>query len=238
MLNSIDKASKTKRILKEIISFPCLNCRNETAENNGFCHNCFSKLPFVQEPLCKICGAENDGIFEMCSKCLKEDQRIWKKGISLMRLEGIGQQLVHRLKYGNETALARALGKIAAEKLKKTDLDFDCIVPIPLHWTRRLTRGYNQTALLAKVISKEIQIPAINILKRTKYTKRQAVLGRKKRLKNLDGAFAVKNRMNCENRKILLIDDVMTTGTTLSIATKTLLDQKAANVKVFVILRA
>ncbi len=155
-----------------------------------------------------------------------------------MRLEGVGQQLVHRLKYGNETALARTLGKIAAEKVKTSAIQIDCIVPIPLHWTRRLTRGYNQTALLAQVISEELKIPLKKLIKRTRYTPKQAKLGRKQRLKNLDGAFAVRNLKNCENSKILLIDDVMTTGTTLSVATKTLLNGGAKTVNVLAVLRA
>ena len=253
------------KLLKEIISFPCLQCGELPAKENGFCSPCLKRLPFVLEPHCIGCGAENDGIFDLCGKCLKEKKRPWSYAVALMRMEGDGQQLIHRMKYGNDTALARALGEMAAEKIEtelwkhqipknrkdatppeKTENSYkikslnivDCIVPVPLHWTRRLTRGYNQTALLAQIISKKIDIPVKHLLKRTKFTPKQANLNRKKRLKNLDDAFAVKNRKFCENRKILLIDDVMTTGTTLSVASQTMLDAGAEEVNVLVLLRA
>ena len=226
------------KIIEEIISFPCLNCGRKIAQEYGFCKQCFQQFPFILAPACPGCGAENDGIFEICSKCLKETPRAWKRAVSLMRMEGAGQDLIHRLKYYNDTALARAMGEIAAEKIDKSSIDIDCIVPVPLHWMRRLTRGYNQAELLAQVISKNINIPHKNLLKRIKHTPRQANLARKQRLKNLDGAFSINKRKNCTNLKILLIDDVMTTGTTLNAASQVLVNAGATEVNVLSLLRA
>jgi ComF family protein len=227
-----------KRIIKEIISYPCLNCGNKVAEKYGFCHHCFKDLPFILKPQCPGCGAENDGIFELCSKCLKEEKRHWTIGISLMRMEGTAQKLIHHLKYSDDTALARAMGKIAADKIADSLIHPDCIVPIPLHWRRRLKRGYNQTNLIAQIISKQLDIPLVKLLKRVKATPRQAQLDRKQRLKNLDGAFAVTGKKHCGKLKILLIDDVMTTGTTLNAAAETLISAGADEVNVLAILRA
>jgi len=225
-------------IIKEIISLPCLICGSRIAEKNGFCNQCFNELPFILEPHCHTCGAENDGIFELCSKCLKEEKRVWKQGISLMRMEGTAQKLIHQMKYSDDTAIARAVGNIAAQKIEKIAIKLDCIVPVPLHWTRRLARGYNQTALVAQIISKKINIPVKKVIKRVKATPKQASLDRKQRLKNLDGAFTPAASEKCKNLKILLIDDVMTTGTTLNAASQTIIDAGASEVNVLALLRA
>jgi competence protein ComFC len=226
------------KALLELNTIPCLNCGENMIDKSSLCNTCFKALPFVLTPDCPACGSENDGIFDVCPKCLKEEKRPWKKAVAIMRMEGTGQELIHRFKYGNETSIARIMGELSADKIQKKKIDFDCIVPVPLHWTRRLTRGYNQTELFASIIAKQTKKPLTKLLKRVKYTKKQASLERKKRLKNLDGAFAVRKPKNCENRKILLVDDVMTTGTTLSIAAAALLKAGAAEVNVLVLLRA
>ncbi len=227
-----------RKILEEINVLPCLNCGEQVVETTGLCSACLKSLPFILDPVCPGCGAENDGIFDVCRKCLKEKNRPWQTAFALMRMEGTGQDLIHRLKYGNETAIARSMGELAAGKINKAEITFDCIVPIPLHWTRRTSRGYNQTALFGSVLAKKTDTPLKPLLKRIKATPKQANLDRKKRLKNLTGAFIVKKKSDCEKRRILLVDDVMTTGTTLSAATQTLLDAGAEEVDVLVLLRA
>ena len=228
-------------INREINALPCLLCGEYIAESAGFCLSCLKSLPFVMPPLCNGCGAENDGIFEICQKCLKEEKRPWNRAFALMRMEGAGQELIHRFKYGGETALARAMGELASEKIISAEAvkELDCIVPIPLHWRRRVIRGYNQTLLFAGILSKHTGIPVIPILRRVKATPKQAKLDRKNRLRNLDGAFAVrKGKLHDGTRRILLVDDVMTTGTTLSKATQVLLDNGALKIDVLVLLRA
>jgi competence protein ComFC len=141
-----------EKILREINPGLCLNCSEKTVEKAGLCNSCFNSLPLVLNPGCPACGAENDGIFEICPKCVKEEKRPWAKAIALMRMEGTGQELIHRFKYGNETAVARLMGELAAERIKKENIEFDFIVPVPLHFTRQLTRGYNQTELFSLIV--------------------------------------------------------------------------------------
>ena len=227
-----------KKLILTVAPPICIACGKNMSDSNGLCNKCLKKLPIVLPPLCTGCGAENDGIFDICPKCLKEQKRPWKSAYALMRMEGEGKKLIHRFKYSDDTTLARFFSVAASEKIIGSDNKPDIIVPVPLHWTRRLTRGYNQSALFANFISKQTRIPYRSILKRVKKTPRQVKLNREKRMKNMDGAFTVKKKSTCENRRILLVDDVMTTGTTLTYAAKALLEASAKEVNVLVILRA
>ena len=225
-------------IINEIDASPCVYCGRCLPDESGFCKECYKLIPFIRQPFCPACGAENDGIFDLCGKCLKEDKRLWSRAIAVMRMEGAGREMIHRLKYGKETAIARALANLAVNTWQSIVEDADIIVPTPLHWTRQLFRGYNQSELFANILATKINIPCKNILKRIKMTAQQASLKREQRKKNLIGAFSVKKEAICRNHTILLLDDVMTTGATLSSATSTLLDAGAKNVKVLVLARA
>lgn len=226
------------KLVQEFDSFPCVSCGNDMPHESGFCQECLKRLPLIYEPRCPGCGAENDGIFDLCGKCLKEDKRIWEQACSIMRMDGLARELIHRYKYGKETAIAGALGGIAAKIWQESGQQADIIVPTPLHWTRQFMRGYNQSELLAEIIAEKTNIPCRKILKRCKMTSKQANLDRKQRKKNLIGAFSVKKEAICRNSIILLLDDVMTTGTTLSTAASALLHAGAKQVKVLVLARA
>jgi len=190
---------------------------------------------FVSLPFCPGCGGELDGVLEICRKCLREEKRLWKKAVSVFRMTGTAQELIHRYKYSNTPEMARPFGKLAAEALIKNGIKVDFIVPTPLHWLRSFLRGFNQATLLAEVISEETGIPVMDIMKRTKWTKQQARLSRKERKKNLKGAFSVKKQEICKNRSILLLDDVMTTGSTLSAAAAELMKAGAHEINVLVL---
>ena len=225
--------------LSETMPAPCAACGVEVPVKHGFCEACHSLLPLIfDDDRCPACGAENDGIFDFCSKCLKEDERPWVNAVAVMRMQGLGSELIHRFKYGNETSLARSLGELAAAAILNSGLDADLIVPVPLHWSRALSRGYNQTRLLCGIISKETGIPMRSILRRTRATPKQASLGRERRKKNLVEAFAVRSQSYCEGRKILLVDDVFTTGSTLIAAAETLNKSGAAQVSILTLVRA
>lgn len=121
-------------------------------------------------------------------------------------------------------------------KLYAQDFTPDVIVPIPLHWIRHMTRGYNQAAEVAQLLAKSLDVPCKKLLRRKRKTKIQATLDAKNRLKNLTNAF-----MSCDDdlhhQNILLVDDVFTTGSTLQAATQELLDHNAGNIAVITIAR-
>ncbi|MBN1863668.1 MAG: ComF family protein [Victivallales bacterium] len=222
--------------LSLVDSFPCVYCSKHVPEGSGtMCEECMGNMPFVIEPRCPGCGAENDGIFDLCGKCLKEDTRPWLVATALMRMEGAGRELIHRLKYGRDTSVARFLGEKAAGAWKTPAL-VDVVVPVPLHWTRLIVRGFNQSELIAQIFSKNSGISLIRLLRRCHMTRKQANLDRESRRSNLVGAFEVCGV--CEGLRVLLVDDVLTTGATLTSASETLLNAGAKEVNILVAARA
>ncbi len=203
----------------------CYICREKKAESTHLCAECRRDLPAIKPPYCPGCGGENDGIFDLCPKCLKEEKRPWKNAIAAMNYEDSFIKTIQDFKYNGNSHLARLLGELAAEKWKERDLQADCVVPVPMHWTRRIFRGYNQTELIASVFCKSTRIPMVKLLKRVRSTPKQAKLSREQRKKNLNGAFKISGfeRDFKKTRSILLLDDVITTGATLETASRVLL---------------
>ena len=149
------------------------------------------------------------------------------------------RRIPYRIKYHGDTAAGRYFGEILGKRLVSARHfnDADMVIPVPLHWQRKWARGYNQAELLCNVIGQETGIPVRNLLRRKKWTRQQARLDRKQRIRNLHQAFSIIDSTNCRNRCILLVDDVMTTGSTLSAAAETLLGAGAAEVDVLVLAR-
>ena len=137
----------------------------------------------------------------------------------------------------NVLMVEEALGRLAAGLLTETASLYDAVVPVPLHWTRFLRRGYNQSALFAEELSRWTGIPVRRMLRRKRRTPRQAFLTRNERNLNIRGAFSIFDSTAAEKRSILLVDDVMTTGATLGEAAGVLLNSGAARVDVLVIAR-
>jgi ComF family protein len=129
--------------------------------------------------------------------------------------EGTLRELVHLFKYGRMKPLAKTLAAHLAGALPR-DKRFDVVVPMPLHWRREWQRGFNQSALLARATARRCGIPMLNAVRRTRATATQAGLSNARRRENVAGAFRVRKTALVEGRRILLIDDVMTTGATAS----------------------
>jgi ComF family protein len=129
--------------------------------------------------------------------------------------EGTLRQLIHLFKYKRMKPLAKELSAQLARALPR-DQRFDIVVPMPLHWRRHWQRGFNQSELLARATARRSGIRMVNAVRRTRATATQAGLSNAKRRENVAGAFRVKNRGLVEGLRILLIDDVMTTGATAS----------------------
>jgi ComF family protein len=146
------------------------------------------------------------------------------------------RELIHLFKYSQIRPLAGPLGALIARAIPR-EHRFDLIVPMPLHWKKRWSRGYNQSELLAKEIARRWGVPVGNIVRRVKPTAPQAGLSNSKRRLNVRGAFRMRKRANVKGLRMLLIDDVLTTGATASACASVLKRAGASHVAVAVVAR-
>jgi ComF family protein len=143
--------------------------------------------------------------------------------------EGVLRQLIHIFKFEGVRTLQRPLGALLAQALPR-ESSFDAIVPMPLHWRRRWQRGFNQSELLAREIARKWGVPVRALVRRKRATAPQAGLTSAQRRKNVEGAFEVKKGRRLKGMRLLLIDDVLTTGATASACARALKRAGAAQV--------
>lgn len=212
--------------------FRCPMCMTRSGNGqNEICPECRETLPLLSvENRCHGCGGPNESALAVCSACMEFPKRRYQDALAVMEYAGPGRTLIQKMKFCNHPELARPLAHLALEKLKESGMEFEVIVPVPLHWRRFLTRSYNQTTLLASLISQATGKPVVNALKKTRFTPHQSRLKKSERQKNLKHSFAI-NSPDIAGKQILLIDDVITTGATADAAAKVLLENGAANVK-------
>jgi len=220
----------------------CPGCGEIVAQDGGFCVDCWSSLPFIPAPVCARCGVDLPELAEdgaECGACLA-DPPPFVRVRAVTWFEGVSRTLVHRLKYGRRTGHARIMaGHIA--RLLPEDACNALLVPVPLHRWRIWSRGFNQSALIARALARrtglEIELDAVRRVKRTPPLH---ALGRTARQRAVRGAFAL-SRAGAEKmrgRHVILIDDVWTTGATVTACARVLLDEGAARVDVLCWARA
>jgi len=207
------------------------------------CDGCREKILAVSSPLCTICGvpfATENGIDHPCGHCLTT-RRPFAGARAAARFEGPLQELIHRFKYGKKIHLSRPLGLLTATALG----DFhparsaDYIVPVPLHRKRLRARGFNQSQLIGQVLAKSWGIPlSVNNLRRIRWTDPQTGLSAAERERNIRGAFAVVAPNRLAGKRLLLVDDVYTTGSTITECAKYLLQSGAKEVHVVTVARS
>ena len=235
MQNLTQKASR----LVASVLFPdtCLACRMHVAARGTLCPDCWGRLHFIAEPVCAVSGTPFQHEFgdNMISAEALADPPPWRRARAAVLHDGIARQLVQRLKYGDQTELAPWMAQWMLRAGRALVRECDVVVPVPLHARRYLARRYNQSAELARAIAAESGLafePAA--LARIKATRRQVGLTAAQRQANVRGAFRVpaESEIAVAGRSVLLVDDVYTTGATISAAAKVLLRAGAANVDV------
>jgi ComF family protein len=214
----------------------CRICRARL-ENGGFiCAQCEKLSSRLQTPFCSACKQIiSIEAGSPCPSCLKPTSMpVFALGVFDLH----NRELIHRLKYyGDEPAgrfLGTALGKFVTGFNSKPACD--AIVPVPLHWTRKWSRGFNQSLILARALSKTTGLPMLPALRRVKRTKDQTRLSRQERLANVRGAFRVVR--DVKGKRLLLLDDVTTTGATLEECRRVLENAGASQISAAVVAMA
>ena len=213
------------KILEIFFPSHCISCEKIISRQALFCSNCWQKLQFISEPKCQICSypfeIEIKNAAPFCGKCLGEKPS-FDRSITIFRYGDVIRKAISDLKYRDSTFLARKFAGILFSKIKSEIEDCDIICAVPLHPQRLRKRKFNQAAMIAKFLCKEKFIP--DLLWKTTNTIPQIQLRKKQREKNLKRVFLVnkKYRALVKDKKILLFDDVMTTGATLENCAKAL----------------
>ena len=199
----------------------CAACRAPVAPNETLCRSCFDEAPRIVAPFCEKCSQPFPGAITDTFTCANCEDRVlhFDAAVSAYRSRGVVRKVVHDFKYGRQLHLRHLLGQWLADALHDPRLagrQFDLSVPVPLHSTRQRERGFNQAELLALELQSASRIPARDLLQRTRYTTTQTQFDRTERMENLRGAFRLRRGCAVQGLRVLLVDDVLTTGSTLS----------------------
>lgn len=230
------------KFLELIFPSHCLYCDKIISKNSLFCSNCWPKLKFITKPKCKICShpfeIEITNMQPLCAACLSKKPS-FDKSITIFRYNYVIKKIIRDLKYYNQTFIAKKIAKILANKIKNRLDEYDALIAVPLHRDRLRKRRYNQSHLICKELSKLFPQLAFyhDLMFRVKNTEPQSLLRRKQRKKNLKRAFLVnkKYRDFIKGKRILLLDDVITTGATLESCAKELKRRKAQEITVITV---
>jgi ComF family protein len=200
-----------------------------------FCDACQARIEPPPAPACIHCGQPQDAE-QLCPTCRETPSSLDRIACSAIFAHPL-RDAIHELKYNDGRSLARPLGARMAAAWLQGNFAADIIIPVPLHTARQAERGYNQAALLARIVSREVGVPlGESALVRTKATQQQAMLKAIERRENVKDAFAC--RSDVTGKHVVLVDDVCTTGSTLEACAAALRASGAASVWAFTLARA
>lgn len=215
----------------------CIACRRATESHFALCPECWTKMRFIEKPYCDRLGTPFDIDFGqpgLLSPQALANPPVFSRARSVVRFDdGPARIIVYRLKYYDRLELARPVGRWMARAGAELLDDADLLAPVPMHRLRLIGRKHNQAAILAQAVSRETGVPAcMNALERVKATPPQVGLSRTQRTTNLQGAFRIgeNGKLAVLDKKIVLIDDVMTSGATANAAARALLRAGARRV--------
>ena len=208
------------------------------------CAACLLEVePLAAEYFCRQCRTPFQNRFPLdeegrCALC-RLGARGFDAAYCFGAYEGTLRELIHVYKYGKVRTLAQPLGAFLGRALAR-DERYDLVTPVPLHWRRRWQRGFNQSELLAREIGRRSGIPFAHTLRRIRSTSAQAGLSNTARRRNVAAAFAARRALRADalrGRHVLLVDDVMTTGSTAAACAQALKNAGAARVALLTVAR-
>ena len=208
----------------------CAGCGCIVADVHSFCTDCWTEVEFLGETECVTCGLPLEATeAQTCGVCLAKPPRIARTRAAVA-YDDLSRSLAIRLKYGRKVAIARTMARYMAPLV--ADSSEPILVPVPLHRTRLWQRGFNQSALVARELSRRLKVPADNLaLRRSRRTPPLKGMSPIQRRKTVAGAFEVRNKAAVAGKTVILIDDVLTTGSTAEACARTLQRAGAARVE-------
>ncbi|QGM81144.1 phosphoribosyltransferase family protein [Otariodibacter oris] len=222
------------------LAFRCFNCQQSLAiDHHGFCSQCYKKIK--KHPYCGCCGSKLLNYHNGCGKCLSLKYK-WHNIIQVSEYSPLLAGWIHQFKfhkaYHFDQALARLLLLAVKNAQRELSLSLpEVIMPVPLHWQRYWSRGYNQSELISVHLSRLLNIPLdIDSLSRIRATPPQRELSAKERKKNLAQAF--KYQPQKHYKRVAIIDDVVTTGSTMNAICRELLKNEVEEIQVWTLARA
>lgn len=224
----------------------CAGCRQSWIHGDqGFwCDACLDELPWLESPICPQCGRpfpkSPSAPDHLCGDCL-QSLFFFDSARSATHHAGVVRQRIHQLKFGGQLHWVPPLAELLVRLVRREAafLRVDMISPVPLHIKRLRQRGFNQAGLLAQSLGRQLGVPVhFDCLARTCWTEPQTRLNREQRLHNVKDAFQVGDIGKVRKRRVLIVDDVYTTGTTLNECAKTLKAAGASEVHAVTVSRA
>jgi ComF family protein len=211
---------------------PCVLC-GSMSHDGQWCTACDRALPYLDAPHCPVCALPSPH-GEVCGHCLAHPPLL-SRSVAVFGYAFPLDKLIHAMKYGEQLALAHALGNKLASRIGKDNLP-DCVIPMPLHPAKLRARGFNQSLLLAKKVSCELDIKLLaHACRRVRDTPSQSALPWKERKSNVRGAFECDTDLS--GRRVALVDDVLTTGASMNALAEAVLKRGATEVRAWVVAR-
>lgn len=191
------------------------------------CRTCWTAIRPITPPVCDVCGDPLPRPDERCHVCSRTEHAV-ERSRSIGDYEGTLREVIHAMKYGGRRSLARPLAALMKQHGGHVLDGVDAVVPVPLHWRRQYQRGFNQARELARFLGP----PLLDVLRRRRATRAQVELAADQRRANVAGAFVLRRCVSVpfRGRKLLLVDDVSTTGATLESCARVLRDAGASHV--------
>ena len=220
-----------------VADYNCIVCDRELEKSGRYriCNSCYAKLEVIGDRACLKCGKMLFSEEQYCLDC-QNHEKTFDRAIAPLAYSGAATALVMNLKFHGKKYLAPPMGKWMSDKLLESELVADAVIPVPLHPNRLKERGFNQSELLAEEIASSLHLPLDKTsARRVKDTKASSTLtgGRRAREENMADAFSVEDKAAVKDKTLLLVDDVLTTGTTANELSKTL--KKAGAKRIYVL---